>query len=114
MLASAHQVDNLCVVVDFNGWQATGRSREVMHLDPMQDKWEAFGWHAVTIDGHDFNAMTEAFDERATTRGQPSVVIARTVKGKGVSFMEDDNNWHYRTPDKEELLLALAELSDSR
>ena len=114
MLASAHRVDNLCVVVDFNGWQATGRSREVMHLDPMQDKWEAFGWHAVTIDGHDFNAMTEAFEECATTLGQPSVVIAHTVKGKGVSFMEDDNNWHYRTPDKHELLLALAELSDSR
>ena len=109
MLASAHRVDNLCVVVDFNGWQATGRSREVMHLDPMQDKWEAFGWHAVTIDGHDFNAMTEAFEECATTRGQPSVVIAHTVKGKGVSFMENNVEWHHKAPKPEQFEIALKE-----
>ena len=114
MLAAAHEVDNLCVIVDFNGWQATGRSREVMRLDPMKEKWEAFGWHVVTIDGHDFTAMAEAFEACAATRGKPSVVIAETVKGKGVSFMEDDNNWHYRIPDEDELRLALAELQDHR
>ena len=114
MLASAQEVDNLCVIVDFNGWQATGRSREVMQLDPMEDKWKAFGWHVETIDGHDFSAMPEAFRACATTRGKPSVVIAHTVKGKGVSFMEDDNNWHYRTPDNDELRLALQELQDRR
>ena len=114
MLAAAHEVDNLCVIVDFNGWQATGRSRDVMRLDPMEERWETFGWHAVTIDGHDFTAMGEAFEVCAETRGQPSVVIAQTVKGKGVSFMEDDNNWHYRIPDEDELRLALAELQDHR
>ena len=113
MLASAHGVDNLCAIVDFNGWQATGRSREVMHLEPMQEKWEAFGWHAVTIDGHDFGAMIDAFQACSDATGQPSVVIAHTVKGKGVSFMENDNNWHYKTPDSDELCRALAELEVS-
>ena len=112
MLAAAHEVDNLCVIVDFNGWQATGRSRDVMRLAPMEERWETFGWHAVTIDGHDFTAMAEAFEVCAATRGKPSVVIAETVKGKGVSFMEDDNNWHYRIPDEDELRLALTELQD--
>ena len=114
MLAAAQAVDNLCVIIDFNGWQATGRSREVMRIDPMEDKWEAFGWHVVMIDGHDFSAMVGAFESCAATRGKPSVVIAHTVKGKGVSFMEDDNNWHYRTPNEDELRLALEELQDHR
>jgi transketolase len=114
MLAAARKVDNLCAVVDFNGWQATGRSREIMHLEPLKAKWEAFGWHAVEIDGHNFDEMDAAFAEIDTVEGQPSVVIAQTVKGRGVSFMEDDNNWHYRTPDKDELDRALAELDDVR
>jgi len=110
LLAASHKVQTLTAIIDFNKWQATGRSQEVMALDPLAAKWEAFGWHAQEIDGHDFEAIETALaDARAETE-RPSVIVAHTVKGKGVSFMEDDNNWHYRTPNPEELAAALAEL----
>ena len=110
MLAASLSVETLCAVVDMNGWQATGRSREVMHLEPLRAKWEAFGWHVIEIDGHDFDQMDAAFTQVASIRDRPSVVIAHTVKGRGVSFMEDDNNWHYRTPNEDELRRALVDL----
>lgn len=109
MLAASQKVSNLAVVVDFNKWQATGRSQQVMALDPLRAKWEAFGWATEEIDGHDHGAITEAL-RPVESRDKPTAVIAHTVKGKGVSFMEDDNNWHYRTPSAEELDAALAEL----
>jgi len=110
MFAAARDADNLVAIVDYNGWQATGRSREIMALDPLPDKWEAFGWKACELDGHDFAALTAAMKDATTPAGKPQAIVARTVKGKGVSFMEDDNNWHYRIPDKDELRAALAEL----
>lgn len=111
MMAAAQRVGRLCVVVDFNKWQATGRSREVLALDPLVDKWRAFGWDAQEIDGHDLASLVgvlSSLPDRA--EGQPVALIAHTVKGKGVSFMEDDNNWHYRTPTAEEVAQAHAEL----
>lgn len=109
MFAAAQRVTNLCVFIDFNKWQATGRSEEVMALSPLADKWRAFGWNAFEIDGHDVGAILEAA-ARCPSDGKPTAVIAHTVKGKGVSFMEDDNNWHYRIPNAAEVLLAKREL----
>jgi len=110
MLAAAQKVNTLTAIIDFNKWQATGRSQEVMALDPLAAKWEAFGWHAQEIDGHDFNAIDQALESARAETTRPSVIVAHTVKGKGISFMEDDNNWHYRTPNAQELAAALAEL----
>jgi transketolase len=110
MLASAQRVANLCVIVDFNKWQATGRSREVMALDPLVDKWRAFGWNAVDVDGHDMTALLGALQRHPAVDGRPTAIIAHTVKGKGVSFMEDDNNWHYRIPTADEAIKAKQEL----
>ena len=112
MLASANTVSNLTAIVDYNKWQATGRSQEVMALEPLAAKWEAFGWHAQEIDGHNFKEIGEALKSARNINGKPSVIIAHTVKGKGISFMEDDNNWHYRTPNEKELSQALDELKE--
>ena len=110
LLAASQKVYTLTAIIDFNKWQATGRSQEVMALDPLAAKWEAFGWHAQEIDGHDFEAIDQALAAARAEAERPSVIVAHTVKGKGVSFMEDDNNWHYRMPNPEELAAALAEL----
>lgn len=110
MLAASQRLHTLTAIIDFNKWQATGRSQEVMALDPLAAKWSAFGWHAQEINGHDFPAIAQALREARAEQERPSVIVAHTVKGKGVSFMEDDNNWHYRTPNPEELAAALAEL----
>lgn len=113
MLAAAQRLEQLVVVVDYNKWQATGRSNEVLALAPLREKWAAFGFRAREIDGHDLAALCEALDEPQEGRGQPLALIAHTVKGRGVSFMEDDNNWHYRVPNEDELRRALEELSRS-
>jgi transketolase len=110
MLAAAQKVHTLTAIIDFNKWQATGRSQEVMELDPLAAKWEAFGWQALEIDGHDFIAIDQALESARAETTRPSVIVAHTVKGKGISFMEDDNNWHYRTPNAQELAAALTEL----
>ena len=110
LLAASQKLHTLTAIIDFNKWQATGRSQEVMALDPLAAKWEAFGWHAQEVDGHDFAEISQALLAARADRERPSVIVAHTVKGKGVSFMEDDNNWHYRTPNTHELDSALAEL----
>jgi len=110
MLAAAQKVTNLCAMIDFNKWQATGRSQEVMALDSLVDKWRAFGWDTCEIDGHDMGAIQQALARFPSSSGKPTAIIAHTVKGKGVSFMEDDNNWHYRIPTAEEVLLSKREL----
>jgi transketolase len=98
LFAAAQKLDRLAVVIDYNKWQATGRSNEVMALPSLRDKWAAFGWHASEVDGHDPHALLHALSTLPHPSGQPLAVIAHTVKGRGVSFMEDDNNWHYRIP----------------
>lgn len=110
MLAASQRVDSLCVFVDFNKWQATDRSEEVLALSPLADKWRAFGWHALEVDGHDMAALLDAQAQFAAQHGKPTAIIAHTVKGKGVSFMEDDNNWHYRIPTEDEVRKAKIEL----
>jgi transketolase len=110
MLSAAQKVENLHVIIDFNKWQATGRSQEVMALDPLVKKWEAFGWRAQEIDGHDISQIISALKEKPDGDERPTAIIAHTIKGKGVSFMEDDNNWHYRIPTKEEVRMSKEEL----
>jgi transketolase len=110
LYAPAHQLDNLVVVVDFNKWQATGRSEEVTHLTPLRDKWAAFGWHTAEINGNDMAQVVAALDDAFSNTGKPTAIVAHTIKGRGVSFMEDDNNWHYRIPTEEEVQAAHREL----
>ena len=114
MMAAGQNVSHLTAIVDYNKWQATGRSQEIMALEPLAAKWEAFGWHAQQIDGHDFQAIKKALDAARSETKKPSVIVADTIKGKGISFMEDDNNWHYRTPNAEELAAALHELQEEK
>ena len=110
MFAAANQLGNLCAFVDFNKWQATGRSKEVLALDPLVDKFKSFGWDVHEIDGHDHQQILGAVSGVSIDRQKPTMVVAHTVKGKGISFMEDDNNWHYRIPTVDEVQLAKKEL----
>lgn len=110
MLAAAQKINNVCIIIDFNKWQATGRSTQVMALDSLVDKWRAFGWNTMEVDGHNFEELLGALTLFPHVNGQPSAIIAHTIKGKGVSFMEDDNNWHYRIPTYEEVIQSKAEL----
>lgn len=113
MLAAAQRVSNLCAIVDFNKWQATGRSQQIMALDSLVDKWRAFGWDTCEIDGHDMGAILSALSKFPAASNKPTAIIAHTVKGKGVSFMEDDNNWHYRIPTADEVVKSKIELGIS-
>lgn len=110
LLAPAHRLDRLAVIIDYNKWQATGRSNEVTALEPLREKWAAFGWSAYEIDGHDFDALVDTMERVPDGTGRPLAIIAHTVKGKGVSFMEDDNDWHYRSPNADQVEAALREL----
>lgn len=110
MLAAAQKITNLVAIVDFNQWQATGRSTEIMALEPLKAKWESFGWYACEVDGHNMQQLIDVLSQVPNGSGLPIAVIAHTLKGKGVSFMEDDNNWHYRIPSDEEVLRAQGEL----
>ena len=110
MLAAAQRLEHLCVIVDYNKWQATARSNETLMLAPLVDKWRAFGWDAVETDGHDVAALANLMQNVPNGSGKPVAIIAHTVKGKGVSFMEDDNNWHYRAPTADEVVKAMKEL----
>lgn len=110
MFAPARGLDNLMVVVDYNKWQATGRSNEVLALAPLADKWRAFGWQAYEVDGHNLTELLALLEALPVGGGKPVAVVAHTVKGRGVSFMEDDNNWHYRIPSADEVQRAKQEL----
>ena len=110
MMASSHKLENLVAIIDFNKWQATGRSEEILSINPLVDKWSSFGWSASELDGNDIPALLEKLKNVPDKSGKPIAIIAHTVKGKGVSFMEDDNNWHYRMPNEEEVEAARKEL----
>jgi len=109
--AAKYGVDNLCGITDCNGFQLDGSLEEIMPMEPLAEKWRAFGWKVLEIDGHSFPEILEAFEEAEATKGKPTMILARTVKGKGVSFMEHNNEFHGRAPTPEELEKALAELS---
>lgn len=110
MLAASQKTKNLMVIIDYNKWQATGRSEEIMMLSPLVEKWQAFGWSTYEINGHDMSMLTDLMARLPDDTGKPVAIIAHTIKGKGVSFMEDDNNWHYRIPTADEVYKARIEL----
>ena len=111
MFASHYKLDNLCLIVDNNGLQIDGRVEDVMNTMPYESKLEAFGWNVITIDGHDIEQILSAFDSARTVKGKPTAIVAKTVKGKGVSFMENKVNWHGAAPNDEQCDAALAELN---
>ncbi|WP_102399082.1 transketolase [Haloimpatiens massiliensis] len=110
MSAAHYKLDNLTAFVDFNGLQIDGKCEEVMNSNPIDDKFKAFGWHVITIDGHDFEQIIKAIEEAKNTKDKPTVVICKTVKGKGVSFMENQAGWHGSAPSREQCEEALKEI----
>ncbi len=113
LIAGQHQLDNLVAVIDYNHLQGFGRTTAVADLEPFADKWRAFGWDVREVDGHDFAQLLDTLNALPFSLGIPNVIIARTIKGKGVSFMENSLDWHYKYPQGEELELALKELSEA-
>ena len=110
-MAAAHfKLDNLVAIVDNNGQQIDGWTRDVMNLAPFKEKWQAFGWHVIEVDGHDLPELVDAFNQAKLIKGQPAVIIAHTIKGKGVSFMENNLGFHGKAPTAAEVEMALEEL----
>jgi len=112
MFAAHYKLDNLTVFVDHNHLQIDGRIEDVMSPEPLADKWRAFGWHVIEIDGHCHDAIRKALAEAKTVTGKPVMIVAETVKGKGVSYMENQAGWHGAAPNAEQTAQALAELED--
>ena len=110
MTAAHHKISNVCAIVDYNKVQENGLTKDIKDLEPLADKWRAFGWHVLEINGHDFKELVTAFDDFKKVKAKPTVIIAHTLKGKGVSFMELKSAWHGKAPNKEQLAQALAEL----
>jgi len=110
MSAAHFKVDNLTAIVDNNGQQIDGWNCDVMNLEPFNKKWQAFGWHVIEVDGHNFTQLIDAFDQAKLIKGQPTVIIAHTIKGKGVSFMENNPDFHGKAPNAEQVEIALKEL----
>lgn len=110
MAASHHGLDNLTAYLDYNGLQIDGPVEEVMSISPVADKWRAFGWNVIEVDGHDISAILRATRDARETKGRPTIIVARTVKGRGVSFMEGKHGWHGKAPNEEQLKQALEEL----
>ncbi|MBP3633382.1 MAG: transketolase [Oscillospiraceae bacterium] len=110
MSAAKYGLDNLCACIDVNGLQIDGRTCDVMPSEPLDKKLEAFGWHVIKVDGHNYDEISAAYAEAAATKGKPTMILAKTVKGKGVSFMEDNAGWHGKAPNDEQMAQAKAEL----
>ena len=110
MTAAHYRLDNLCAIIDNNGLQIDGHCSDVMSIEPIVNKWEAFGWHVIDINGHDMKAILNAFNEAERVKSKPTMIVARTVKGKGVSFFEGKVQYHGIAPTREELERALKEL----
>lgn len=113
MSAAHYKLDNLCVIIDHNGLQIDGKNSEVMNIMPLDDKLEAFGFNVININGHSFDDILSAFEKARECKGRPSAIIANTVKGKGVSFMENEVSWHGKSCNAEEEKIALAEIGGS-
>ena len=111
MSAAKYKLDNLCAIVDVNGLQIDGRTADVMPSEPLDAKFAAFNWHVIKVDGHDFDALRAAFAQARQNAGAPTAILAKTVKSKGVSFMEDDPGWHGKAPNAEQYERAMAELN---
>ena len=111
MFAAHYQLDNLCAILDYNKLQISGPNAKVMGLEPIKQKIESFGWSVKEVDGHDIEELVETFDDLPFESGKPSFIIAHTVKGKGVSYMENVAKWHHGVPDPAQFEQALAELA---
>ena len=111
MFAPNYQLDNLTAIVDFNTLQLDGFTRDIMNLEPFMAKWTAFKWEVIEINGHDIQQIIDAIQQAKAVKGRPTVIVAHTIKGKGVSFMENNVDWHGRAPNKSETEIALRELS---
>lgn len=114
MAAAKYRLDKLTAILDYNGVQLDGPVHEIMPLEPIRQKWEAFGWTAIEIDGHDVRQVLEALDEAGQIQDRPCIIIARTIKGRGVSFMENDSRWHGLPPNDEQYHQAVMELEQRR
>tara|TARA_B100001971_G_C18105628_1_gene491338 strand:+ start:119 stop:958 length:840 start_codon:yes stop_codon:yes gene_type:complete len=114
MAAAHYKVDNLCGIVDYNRFQIDGKTEEIMNLEPIVNKWESFGWHVIQCDGHNIEELLSAFEKAKSVKLKPTVIIAYTVKGKGVSFMEHVVDFHGRAPSEEEREIALRELEGQK
>jgi transketolase len=110
MAAAHYRLDNLTAILDYNGLQIDGRNDDVMSIKPINKKWESFGWNVLEINGHNFEEIIEALEKAEQTKEKPSIIIAKTIKGKGVSFMENKASWHGSAPNNEETEYALKEL----
>ena len=110
MTANKYHLDNLCVILDFNGLQIDGTVEEVKALDCLRSKWESFGFNVISCNGNDIEMLISSFEQAKQTKGMPSIIIAETVKGKGVSFMENKAEWHGKAPNEEEYNRAMKEL----
>ncbi|MBF0515708.1 MAG: transketolase [Nitrospirae bacterium] len=110
MFAAQHKLDNLCAIIDYNQFQAMDTLQSIVSVSPLADKWQAFGWHVREVDGHNIWQLTEALAALPFQQGLPSMIIANTIKGKGVSFMENSAIWHYRMPTEAEMRVACEEL----
>ncbi len=114
-MTSAHfRLDNLTAFLDFNGLQIDGWIRDIKSLEPLLEKWKSFGWHTLEVDGHDYRSLMEGVSRAFSNKGAPTIIIARTVKGKGVSFMENQVDWHGKAPGKDEYEKALLELREGK
>jgi transketolase len=110
MTAAQNKLDNVCAIVDYNHVQLDGTTEDIKDLGDLVEKWHVFGWNVIEVDGHDLEAVLKAFAMAAAFKGKPTVLIANTVKGKGVSFMENDCNWHGTAPNADQLAQALKEM----
>ena len=114
MTAHHHKLDAVCAIIDANQLQQNGPVKQLKDIEPLAEKWRAFGWQAIEIDGHEITQVLKAYDDAETVKGKPQVIVARTVKGKGVSFMELNSAWHGVAPKPDELEKALKELEAVR
>jgi transketolase len=112
IFSASHSLDNLIAIIDYNKLQAMGKTEDIFKLEPFYDKWRAFGWSVREVDGHNIKQLEDALKNVPFDKDKPSCVIAHTIKGKGVSFMENNILWHYRTPDDFEFKKAINELKD--
>lgn len=110
LFGAQFNLDNLCLIIDYNKIQSLGFTNEVLNLEPLKSKLEAFNWNVLNVDGHNHNELLAAFDNAKQTKGKPTVVIANTIKGKGVSFMENKLLWHYKSPNEEQYIQAVEEI----
>ena len=111
MAAAHYKLDNLTAIIDRNGLQISGSTEDVMALNSLEDKWRSFGWNVIVLNGHDIEALLKAFSKDSIQKDKPTMIIANTVKGKGVSYMENIAKWHHGVPTEEEYKIAMEELN---